>query len=137
MSKHLGFSILSGLLLASAWPVNGITLLIFFALIPLLVVEDEISRDKFDKKKTRIFFYSYLGFLIWNIATTWWIVYTTLPGAIFANIANSLFYSIIFILYSRVKRKIDVKAGSLFLITFWIAVEKFHLNWEFSWPWLN
>jgi len=137
LSKHLGFSILSGLLLASAWPVNGITILIFFALIPLLIIEDEISRDKFDKKKTRIFFYSYLGFLIWNIATTWWIVYTTLPGAIFANIANSLFYSIIFILYSRVKRKIDVKAGSLFLITFWIAFEKFHLNWDFSWPWLN
>ena len=61
----------------------------------------------------------------------------TLPGAIFANFANSSFYSIIFLLYSRVKRKIDLKAGTLFLITFWISFEKFHLNWEFSWPWLN
>ena len=137
MSKHLGFSILSGLLLASAWPINGITFLIFFGLVPLLILEDQISKDKFDKKNTRIFFYSYLSFFIWNIATTWWIVYTTLPGLIFANFANSLFYSIVFILYSRVKRKIDIKAGSLFLITFWIAFEKFHLNWDFSWPWLN
>ena len=40
-------------------------------------------------------------------------------------------------MYSRVKRKIDLKAGTLFLITFWISFEKFHLNWEFSWPWLN
>ena len=23
------------------------------------------------------------------------------------------------------------------LVAFWIAFEKFHLNWDFSWPWLN
>ena len=137
MSRLLGYSLISGLLLASAWPVNGITPLIFVSLIPLLFVEDIISNDNLGKKNLRLFFYSYVAFLTWNIATTWWIVYTTLPGAIFANVANSSFYSIIFLLYSRVKRKIDFKAGILFLITFWISFEKFHLNWEFSWPWLN
>ncbi len=137
MSRLLGYSLISGLMLASSWPVNGLTPLIFASLIPLLFVEDIISNDDLGKKNLRLFFYSYVAFLTWNIATTWWIVYTTLPGAIFANVVNSSFYSIIFLLYSRVKRKIDLKAGTLFLITFWISFEKFHLNWEFSWPWLN
>ena len=137
MSRLLGYSLISGLLLASSWPVNGITPLIFVSLIPLLFVEDIISNDKLAKKNLRLFFYSYVAFLTWNIATTWWIVYTTLAGAIFANVVNSSFYSIIFLFYSRVKRKIDFKAGTLFLITFWISFEKFHLNWDLSWPWLN
>ena len=114
MSRLLGYSLISGLLLASSWPVNGITPLIFVSLIPLLFIEDIISSDNLGKKNLRLFFYSYVAFLTWNIATTWWIVYTTLPGAIFANVANSSFYSIIFLLYSRVKRKIDFKAGTLF-----------------------
>lgn len=137
MSRLLSYSLISGILLGGSWPVNGFTPLIFISLIPLLYVEDLISKDDLSKKNLRIFFYSYLAFLTWNISTTWWIVYTTIPGAIFANVVNSSFYSIIFLLYSRVKRKVDFKAGSLFLITFWITFEKFHLNWEFSWPWLN
>ena len=128
MSRLLIYSLLSGILLASSWPINGFTPLIFISLIPLLYVEDIISKDGYQKKNLRLFFYSYLSFLIWNLLTTWWIVYTTLPGAIFANVVNSSFYSIIFLLYSRVKKKIDFKAGLLFLITFWISFEKFHLK---------
>ena len=105
MSRLLGFSLISGLLLASSWPINGITPLIFVSLIPILLVEEIISNDNLGKKNLRLFFYSYIVFLTWNIATTWWIVHTTLPGAIFANFANSSFYSIIFLLYSRVKKK--------------------------------
>ena len=118
VSKLLIYSLLSGILLASSWPINGFTPLIFVSLIPLLYVEDIISKDSYQKKNIRLFFYSYFSFLIWNLLTTWWIVYTTLPGAIFANVVNSSFYSIIFLLYSRVKRKIDYRAGFLFLITF-------------------
>src|SRR5690606_36639718 len=29
------------------------------------------------------------------------------------------------------------KIHLLFLVAIWIAFEKFHLNWDFSWPWLN
>ena len=93
MSRLLGFSLISGLLLASSWPINGITPLIFVSLIPILLVEEIISNDNLGKKNLRLFFYSYVTFLTWNIATTWWIVHTTLLGAIFANFANSSFYS--------------------------------------------
>lgn len=29
------------------------------------------------------------------------------------------------------------KSAYLFLVALWMAFEKFHLDWEFSWPWLN
>ena len=50
MTRLLGYSLISGLLLASAWPVNGITPLIFVSLIPLLFVEDILSKDNLGKK---------------------------------------------------------------------------------------
>ena len=125
MSRLLAYSLTTGFLLACSWPVNGFTPLIFISLIPILYVEDLISKDPLAKKYLRLFFYSFVAFLTWNIATTWWIVNSSLPGFIFANLVNSLFYSLILILYSRVKRKVDFKAGALFFVTFWIAFEKF------------
>jgi len=114
LSRLLGYSLISGILLACSWPVFGFTPLIFISLIPILYVEEVISKDNLGKKNIRLFFYSYVAFLTWNILTTWWIVYTTLPGAIFAFVVNSSFYSIILLLYSRVKRKLDYKTGALF-----------------------
>ena len=61
MSRLLGYSLISGLLLASSWPVNGLTPLIFVSLIPLLFVEDIISNDDLGKK---ILDYSFIHTLL-------------------------------------------------------------------------
>ena len=120
-----------------AWPTNGFTPLVFFGLVPLLLIEDFIIRDNLGKKNLRILFYSVTAFLTWNIITTWWIINSSVVGVIFANILNTSLYTVIFILYSLLKRKLGVNAGIIFLITIWISFEKFHLNWQFSHPWLN
>ena len=44
-------SILSGVLLTLSWPVQGLSFLIFFSLIPLFFVEDLILKDEFETKK--------------------------------------------------------------------------------------
>ena len=120
-----------------SWPTSGFTPLVFFGLIPLLLIEDFIIRDNLGKKNLRILFYSCIAFLTWNIITTWWIINSSVLGVIFANILNTSLYTVIFILYSLLKRKLGVNAGVIFLITIWISFEKFHLNWQFSHPWLN
>lgn len=56
---------------------------------------------------------------------------------LFAIIVNSLLMTIVFSLYKIVSVKINNKLSLLFLISLWISFEKFHLNWDFSWPWLN
>ena len=53
--KNLFLAILSGLLFAFSWPEIGVFPILFFAFIPLLIVEEKLKNSN-DKKKGRIFF---------------------------------------------------------------------------------
>ena len=35
------------------------------------------------------------------------------------------------------KKRLPLRTAYIFLVTLWISFEKFHLEWDFSWPWLN
>ncbi len=127
-------SILSGLLLAAAWPERGFTPLIFVALVPLLFVQQYLG----DSNKKGIFWLSWLTFLIWNVLTTWWIWYSTSVGSIAAFVLNALFTAIVFTLFHISKKGFfQNKKGTWILIFYWITWEYFHLNWDLSWSWLN
>jgi len=136
-TKHFLLSILSALLLSAAWPINGFTFIIFGALIPLLFLENSIQLSDFKRKRLLVFGYGYLTFLLWNILITWWLINSSLIGMLFANICNSLFYAIIFTCFSWAKKRLPNRSAYLFLIVLWIAFEKLHLSWDFSWTWLN
>ena len=135
--KQLLLAIGSGGLLAASWPINGITLLVFIGLIPLLILEDNIRKDEHNKKGIRVFLYSYLTFTVWNGLTTWWLINSTVFGMLFANLCNSFFYALIFLCFSWTKTRVSSRSGYLFFITLWIAFEKLHLEWDFSWTWLT
>jgi len=137
LKKALLLSILSGLLFVMAWPVNGFPIVIFAAFVPLLFVEKAFA-SKTEKKAPWLFFaLSYLTFLIWNLGTTWWLINSTLFGMLFANLCNSLFFTLLFQFFHWSKKRLPLRSAYLFLIALWMAFEKFHLNWDFSWPWLN
>ena len=97
MKKIFG-ALLSGLLLAFSWPAIGIFPLIFFAFVPLLILEDKAENGK------KIFGYSYISFLVFNIITTYWVWYSTPVGAIFAFLVNSLLMTIAFYVFHRIKK---------------------------------
>ncbi len=134
--KPLFLSGLSGLLFALSWPTYGFPLLVFFAFIPLLIAEKKL-RENGEKVKFKILFLSYLSFVIWNGVTTWWLYYASGFGMLFAVLVNSLLMSILFLLYHIVSRRLSQKWSLIFLICLWLSFEKFHLIWDFSWPWLN
>jgi apolipoprotein N-acyltransferase len=92
-------SILSGVLLTLSWPVQGLSFLIFFSLIPLFFVENQIIEGSSKRKKLRWFALSYLGFFIWNVGTTWWIVNSSIFGVVFAILCNTSFYAILMMLF--------------------------------------
>ena len=137
MKRYLALSLSSGFLLAMAWPTYGLAFLSFFGLIPMLYLVEEINASSYKRKGLAVFLYSYLGFFLWNIITTWWIYNSTVFGAAFAIICNSSFYAVIFTVYRWSLTRLPRITSQLFLISFWMAFEKFHLNWDFSWPWLN
>src|SRR5690606_3779154 len=135
--KNLLYAILSGFLLALAWPTYGFPLLIFFAFVPLLYAEFNIRNFSQKHKKLKVLGNAYVTFFIWNLITTYWLYYSTLFGAAFAILVNSLLMALVFLLYHIVAKRTNFKGAAAFLISIWIVFEKLHLNWEFSWPWLN
>ncbi|MEI6947825.1 apolipoprotein N-acyltransferase [Paraflavisolibacter sp. H34] len=119
------------MLLWAAWPTSSFTFLIFFALVPLLWIEDHTGGTK------KLFGYTYLHMLLWNVLTTWWVGNATAVGAGLAILLNSLLMCLPWLLMHRVKRTLGRTAGYVSLIAFWISFEYIHHNWELSWPWLT
>ena len=135
--KNIALAITSGLLLALSWPTNGWSPLSFIGFVPLLLAEFNIRESKFKRKNLRAFGHAYISFFIWNAITTYWLYFSTPFGGIFAILANSLLMSLVFLIYHIVAKKVSFTAASSFFIALWLSFEKLHLNWEFSWPWLN
>lgn len=128
---HPAFWFLSGVLLYAAWPMSPFTILIFFAWLPLLVVEEKI------KSPYLFFAILWINFLLWNTATTWWIWNASPGGAVGAIVANSLLMCAPWMAYRFTKRKLGRNIALASLIAYWLTFEYIHHNWDLSWPWLT
>jgi apolipoprotein N-acyltransferase len=127
-------SLLSGLLLAAAWPLRGFTPLIFVAFVPLFFIQQHLG----DTGKKGMFGYAWLTFLIWNGLTTWWIWNATPTGAVMAIILISLFMAFVFQVFHLSKKWLFGNAqGFGILIFYWISWEYFNMHWQLSWTWLT
>ena len=143
--KYIILSLLSAILLSISWPTYGIPFFIFFALVPLLILEHDITKFSSIKNKGwAIFALTYLCFMIWNIVTTGWLYGAKNPdgtNSLFAVVVpvmlNSLFYSLVFQCYHWYKKAQGTYFGLVFFVAIWMVFEKFHLSWELTWPWLN
>ena len=78
----------------------SLTVFIFFALVPLLAVADNIVSTG------KLFRFTYLHMLLWNALTTWWIYNASAVGAAMAIFANSLIMCLPWLLMHLVKKKI-------------------------------
>ena len=131
-------AVASGVLLSLGWPAGGFPFILFVALVPLLYIEDYIAKNKHNFIKASVFFFAYITFFIWNLLTTWWIVYSTVFGAVMAVVFNSLFMATVFMLYHLVRRTVFKSRGGFYvLVLFWVSFEFLHLDWDLSWSWLN
>lgn len=143
--KYLFLSLISASLLSISWPTYGVPFFIFIALVPLLIMEHEITKfSKIKRKNWAIFGLSYLTFIIWNIVTTGWLYGSlnpdgthSIPAVVFPVLTNSLLYSLVFQCYHWFKKYQGTYFGLAFFVAIWMSFEKFHLNWELTWPWLN
>ena len=132
-SRRILLALLSAGLLTAAWPTWGIASLIFIGWVPLLLLEDRIAQGE----KGKLFWLSFLAFLVWNVATTWW-VWNATPAAIAAWILNALFMTIVFNVFHLTKKKVCNRPwGNFFLIPYWMAFELLTYLWAAKWPWLN
>ena len=111
-------------------PHTGFLALIGF--VPLLCME----RIADGLGKRRIWIYHYSAFVLWNAMTTFWVCNATVGGGLFAIFANALQMSLVFGLFRLSKKKFRGALPYIFLMTAWIAWERFYFDAEISWPWL-
>lgn len=137
LKSKLFLSILSGILLSLSWPSHGFPYLIFLAFVPLFFIEKKLSETS-KKPLLNLFLYSYISLFLWNLLTTWWIWNSTEFGAVVAIILNSLFMSLVWLVFSLSKRYFHNSKNAIYLLPiFWVAFEYLHLDWDLSWSWLN
>ncbi len=125
------------MLLSAAWPAGGFAPLLFVALVPLLWVEENIAAKGYKYSGIKLFPYTYITFLVWNVLTTYWVYHSSAFGGIIAFTLNALFQTLVFQLFHFTKKHTGETAGYTSLVVYFIAWEYFHLQWDLSWPWLT
>lgn len=137
IGKNCLFSILSGVLLSIPWLVPHTGLILLFAWIPLLWMEQEFTLSG----KKGCWKYYALTFLVWNTCTVFWIWNITPAGGVGAVIGNSFQMYVIFLLFRLYKQVLYKKGRSIvpayiFLIVLWLSWEYWYFDSEISFPWL-
>lgn len=112
--------------------VPGCGWVALFAFVPLLKFADLCMEGKVKRKGWLL----YLAFLLFNLATTFWINWISIPGAFAAITLNALQMWVIFSLFIWCRKYFKGGMAYLLLITMWIAWEHGYQNVEISWPWL-
>jgi apolipoprotein N-acyltransferase len=133
--KKLGLSVLSGLLFSVAWPERGFAPLIFIAFVPLLLISYDLKKQR--AGTLQITFFAYIAFVLWNMLTTYWVWFSSPPGGVAAIVLLSLFFTIVYTAFQFTYKYLPGQWGLLSLPIYWIAFEKFHLEWDLTWPWLT
>ena len=127
-----GLAAASGLLMSVPYLVPHTGFLALIGLIPLLCME----RIATIQEKKHVWMYHYFSFVLWNTITTFWVCNATVGGGIFAILANSFQMSVVFGLFRWSRRRFKGALPYIFLMTAWIAWERFYFDAEISWPWL-
>jgi apolipoprotein N-acyltransferase len=135
--RFIAYGILSALLFWISWPTASVSILLFFALVPLLLIEHELSTSKEIRSSRYLFRYTFISFFIWNLACSYWIWNASAAGMIIAVLLNSTMMSTVFLTYHFVKKRNNLFFSSIFFIAAWIGMEFFHHQWDLSWPWLT
>lgn len=134
-SNNFVLALFSGLLLIPGWYEWGSGIVAMVAFVPLLWLIEKMVIQKNGGR--RVFLLSTLAFLVWNLATTWWVKNASFPGMLAAVFVSTFFMSIPMWLTYKVRTAWGIRAGLFAFVVFWIAFEFAYLHGEISWPWLT
>ncbi len=135
--KLIAYALSTGLLLALSWPARGFPLLVFVAFIPLFFLEEDFYRNRNERGSVHLFLHVWLAFFVFNLATTWWIMYATFAGMVVAVFLNSIFMTIPWWFMHLGRRILPGNQGPFSILFLWLSFEFLHARWELSWSWLD
>ncbi|TGD78048.1 apolipoprotein N-acyltransferase [Hymenobacter wooponensis] len=130
-------AVLSAFLLWLGWPVHPapLALVLLVAWVPYLRMEQVLGQR--GASGWKVWRYTYLALVLWNLFTTYWVSYSTLGGGITAVVCNALLMSLPLTAFYHTKKRLGHLIGYISLPIYWIAFEQLHLHWFLTWPWLT
>lgn len=126
--------LLSVLLLSCGWfGITGLTLLV--ALVPLLIISENLSDSKRD-------FWCMLGwatltFMLWSASTIWWVWNATPLGPLAAGLVGTFYNLCGFMLYHYTSKRAPRALAYTMLVAVWISTEWAYNSADvMTFPWL-
>ncbi|MCY1719282.1 apolipoprotein N-acyltransferase [Prolixibacteraceae bacterium Z1-6] len=133
---RLLLSLLSGILLSFPWlGLPGWVL--FVAFVPLLILDNYFLKYKTTFPVASFWGYTFLTFLVWNIASSWWMAKVSVSGVGTAMVLNAFVMSLVWWAAHSIRRNHSSRLGYIALVVFWISLEYFQFNWDIEWPCLQ
>lgn len=134
-SHPLGHVVWSAVLFAAGWAISGGGALVLVALMPLLILSSKYSGSARDTMKFAG--WAALTFVLWNLATVWWVWNAAPIGTIAATIVSSWWNLVPITLYHIVSKRMSKAVSYILLITAWIGCEYIYIQAPaMSFPWL-
>ena len=144
----LSLSFVGGVLMGLGWyfPFSP---LLFIGLVPLIELiefyfskneeQKENTNTEIKKKKyfTRLCFFIWIYFVIWNAGVYWWLWNALSVGVIGVFLLNAFLQLLPIIVYIFTRRFSVGFINYLSLVSCWLFFEYVHLNWVLSYPWMN
>jgi apolipoprotein N-acyltransferase len=141
--KKLFFAAGSAFLLCLFWPgvwgteAHPFVIMWLFALVPMLWVEHQIRIEAQGKKALRTFGYAWLSMGLFNLGTTYWVWNAHWSGVVATVLINGALMATVWTFYGWVAQNHSQRLGYWAFVSGWLALEVFHENWAFSFPWLD
>lgn len=135
MKNNFVLSALGALLLYAGWPPSPIPITLFFAFIPWLIIKKRMADA--DKSSFRFATVMLPGLLLFNIATTWWVIIASIEGAVAMLLFNTLLMGIPWMLSFKMQKRYGEARSQWWIVIFWLGMEYFHHHWDGNWPWLT
>lgn len=134
IKTKLALAIASAILLAIPWE-GASCITVFVGFVPLLLISAQYGPTK--REAFAMFGWALLTFVLWNVATVWWIWNATPVGPVAATLVSTWWSIVPFMIYHVVSKRASRLLSYTVLITAWIAGEYLYTQAPaLSFPWL-
>ncbi len=139
MNKYslTGLSVAGGLMAGLAWNGLGTGLILLAGLVPFLMIEDHIYKNRKKFSENSLFLYILPGLVIFSLLSIGWLRAISISVAVSVILCVSLMMAFIWWAAHKIRVKSGLFAGYLSLTAFWLLYEYLCLNSGLLSPWLN
>lgn len=82
-------------------------------------------------------YWSYPGFVLWNLITTYWLMMAHVAAGVAAILANAVVMTLPIMLMKFFRNRYSPLESIVLLPAAWIGFEYLHHLWDLAWPWLS